>query len=165
MTDLPQHSGDPYPNDPYPGDPASTDPSATNPLRPDPVQPDPATGPSGTGAPGTIPGDTPADTAPGHEPPARPDPLRSSRTGRAWVSIIALGVVLVLLIVFIAQNTRSVTVSFLGWQGRTPLAVALLIATVAGLFLAGVAGTLRIWQLRRRVKREARRDTKRRRAA
>lgn len=85
------------------------------------------------------------------------DPLRSSLTGRAWVSVVALGVVLVLLIIFIAQNTRSVTVSFLGWEGRTPLAVALLIATAAGLFLAAVAGTLRIWQLRRRVKRENKR--------
>jgi uncharacterized integral membrane protein len=71
--------------------------------------------------------------------------------------VVALGVVLVLLIIFIAQNTRSTTVSFLGWEGRTPLAVALLIAAVAGLFLAAVAGTLRIWQLRRRVRREHKR--------
>lgn len=85
----------------------------------------------------------------------RPDPLRSSLTAKAWFGIIALTVVLVLLIIFIAQNTGKVTVKFLGWDGRTPLAVALLIATVAGLFLATMAGTLRIWQLRRRVRREA----------
>lgn len=85
------------------------------------------------------------------------DPLRSSLTGRAWFAVVALGVVLVLLIIFIAQNTRTVTVSFLGFDGRAPLAVALLIATVAGLFLAAVAGTLRIWQLRRRVRRENKR--------
>ncbi len=34
--------------------------------------------------------------------------------------------------------------------------MALLIATVAGLFLATIAGSLRILQLRRRVKRTAR---------
>ena len=84
----------------------------------------------------------------------QPDPLRASRTGRAWVGVVALGIVLLLLIIFIGQNTRTVTVSFLGWEGQTPLAVALLIATAAGLFLAAVAGTLRIWQLRRRVRRE-----------
>jgi len=101
------------------------------------------------------PGSAQGPTSPESGPPSRrPDPLRSSWTARAWVSVVALGVVLVLLIVFIAQNTRTVTVSFLGWQGRTPLAVALLIATVAGLFLAAVAGTMRIWQLRRRVRRE-----------
>jgi len=109
---------------------------------------------SEAGAPGPEPG-APGSTPPeGSQPPRRSDPLRSSWTARAWVSVVALGVVLVLLIVFIAQNTRTVTVSFLGWQGRTSLAVALLIATAAGLFLAAVAGTMRIWQLRRRVRRE-----------
>jgi uncharacterized integral membrane protein len=87
------------------------------------------------------------------------DPLRSTRTARAWVGVVALGVVLVLLIVFIAQNTRSVTVSFLGWSGQTSLAVALLIAAVAGLFLAAVAGSLRIVQLRARVRRDQKRRT------
>lgn len=84
------------------------------------------------------------------------DPLRSSRAGRAWVGVVALGLVLVLLIIFIAQNTRSVTVSFLGWEGHTPLAVALLIGAVAGLFLAAVAGSLRIFQIRARVRRDQR---------
>jgi uncharacterized integral membrane protein len=75
--------------------------------------------------------------------------------------VIALGIVLILLIIFIAQNTNDVTVSFLGWKGNTPLAVALLIAAVGGLFIAAVAGTLRIWQLRRRVRRETKRGTTR----
>jgi uncharacterized integral membrane protein len=44
-------------------------------------------------------------------------------------------------------------VSFLSWDGEVPVAVALLIAALAGLFLAGLAGTLRILQLRRRVRR------------
>ena len=81
------------------------------------------------------------------------DPLRGSRTSGLWVAVVALGLVLLLLIIFIAQNTQNVNVSFLGWDGQTPLAVALLIATTAGLFVAAVAGTLRIWQLRRRVRR------------
>ena len=105
-------------------------------------------------APGVQGVDPDLSTSP---PPRRHDPLRSSRTGRAWVGVVALGVVLVLLIVFIAQNTNSVTVSFLGWDGNTPLAVALLIAAAAGLFLAAVAGSLRIFQLRTRVRRDQRR--------
>jgi uncharacterized integral membrane protein len=80
------------------------------------------------------------------------DPLRGSRTSGFWAATIGLGVVLVLLVIFIAQNTRSTTVSFLAWDGQVSVAVALLIAAVAGLFLAGLAGTLRILQLRRRVK-------------
>jgi uncharacterized integral membrane protein len=81
------------------------------------------------------------------------DPLRGSRTSGFWAAVVGLGVVLLLLIIFIAQNTRETTVSFLTWDGEVPVAVALLVAAVAGLFLAGLAGTLRILQLRRRVRR------------
>jgi uncharacterized integral membrane protein len=84
------------------------------------------------------------------------DPLRGSRTSGFWAATVGLGVVLVLLIVFIAQNTRTTTVSFLAWDGQVPVAVALLIAAVAGLFLATLAGMLRILQLRRRVRRDGR---------
>jgi uncharacterized integral membrane protein len=85
--------------------------------------------------------------------PRPKDPLRSSRTSRTWVAVVALVVVLLLLIIFIAQNTQRVEVSFLGWDGTTPLSVALLIAAAAGLVIAVTAGALRIWQLRRRVRR------------
>lgn len=80
------------------------------------------------------------------------DPLRRSRAGGLYVGVIALGIVLILLIIFVAQNTDPTTVRFLGWQAEIPVAVALLIAAVAGLFLAGIAASLRILQLRRRVK-------------
>jgi uncharacterized integral membrane protein len=98
---------------------------------------------------------TESDTRP--EPEVRPEPknpLRGSRTSGLWAAVVASALVLILLIVFIAQNTEPVDVRFLGWEGQTPLAVALLIASVAGLLLAAVAGTLRIWQLRRRVRRD-----------
>ena len=68
--------------------------------------------------------------------------------------IVLLVVVLVLLAIFILQNTQKVEISFLGWTGSAPLAAALLIATAAGLVLAVAAGSLRILQLRRRVKRD-----------
>lgn len=82
----------------------------------------------------------------------RSDPLRRSRAGGLYVGVIALGIVLILLIIFVAQNTDPTTVRFLGWEADIPVAVALLIAAVAGLFLAGIAASLRIFQLRRRVK-------------
>ena len=97
-------------------------------------------------------------TATGPQPStASKDPLRGSRTSGFWAAVIGLGLVLILLVIFIAQNTQDVSVSFLAWSGTAPLAVSLLIATIAGLFLAGVAGSLRILQLRRRVRREKRR--------
>lgn len=81
------------------------------------------------------------------------DPLRGSRTSGFYAAVAALCIVLVLLIVFIAQNTRDTTVSFLWLDGQVPVAVALLIAAAGGLFLATLAGSLRILQLRRRVRR------------
>jgi len=87
----------------------------------------------------------------GNERP--PDPLRRSVTSGTWLALGLLTILLVALIVFIIQNTQKVEISFLGWNGRTPLAAALMIATTAGLIIAGTAGTLRIWQLRRRVRR------------
>jgi uncharacterized integral membrane protein len=101
-------------------------------------------------APPPTPDTDPEPTAP--SPPPK-DPLRRSRTSGAFVALALLGLLLVLLIVFIAQNTQDVHVSFLTWDGTTPLAVALLIAAVGGILLTAVAGLLRIWQLRRRVRR------------
>src|SRR3954452_14014621 len=82
------------------------------------------------------------------------DPLRRSKTSGVWVATVGLVVVLLLLDIFIAQNTRRTTVSFLGWDGQVPVAVALMIAALAGLCLALLAGALRILQLRRRVRRD-----------
>jgi uncharacterized integral membrane protein len=82
------------------------------------------------------------------------DPLRGSRTSGLWTGLVLISVLLILLIIFIAQNTDPVAIAFLGWEGEASLAVALLAATVAGLLLAVIAGSLRILQLRRRVKRE-----------
>lgn len=81
------------------------------------------------------------------------DPLRGSRTSATWVAFTGLVVLLILLVVFIGQNTQDVRVSFFGWSGRAPLAVALLIAATSGMVVAVIAGALRILQLRRRVRR------------
>ena len=68
-----------------------------------------------------------------------------------------LALLLVLLAVFVLQNTQEVTVSFFGGDVQAPLAAALLIATAAGALIVVTAGTLRILQLRRRVRREQKR--------
>jgi uncharacterized integral membrane protein len=98
---------------------------------------------------------------PDPDPPAAPsakdrpakDPLRASKASRFWAALAALVVLLVFLVVFVAQNTERVSVSFLGWEWNPPLAVAMLIAVVVGLAISVAAGSLRIWQLHRRVRR------------
>jgi uncharacterized integral membrane protein len=63
---------------------------------------------------------------------------------------------LIALIIFVAQNSGSVEVSFLSLHGRFSLAVALLAAAAAGCVLTLVIGTTRILQLRRIVRRRHR---------
>jgi uncharacterized integral membrane protein len=67
------------------------------------------------------------------------------------VGVVIGVVVLVLLLSFIIQNSQSVKVSFFTVSGRIPLGVVLLLAAVAGVLLAGVVASLRIWQLRHRL--------------
>jgi uncharacterized integral membrane protein len=75
-----------------------------------------------------------------------------TRVSRAWIGIIAGALVLVLLLIFILQNTRDVKVSYFTLTGTMPLGVALLLAAISGLLLAGGVASMRIWQLRRRIR-------------
>jgi uncharacterized integral membrane protein len=72
-----------------------------------------------------------------------------TRTGAAWFGICVAALLLVVLIVFMLQNTRSVEVSFLWMHGNLPLALALLVAGVGTAILTMVIGAARITQLRR----------------
>jgi putative membrane protein len=96
-------------------------------------------------------GPVPAAPAPGDT-----NPLRRTRAGVTWVSVIVFAAVLVLLLVFVLQNTQSVEISYLGASGHVSLAVAMLLAAVAGVLLTAIAGSLRIWQLRRKIRRSMR---------
>jgi uncharacterized integral membrane protein len=89
-------------------------------------------------------------------PPATVPMTRAprTRTGAAWFGICAAALIFVVLIVFMAQNTRSVEITFLWLHGSLPLALALLIAGVGTAILAMVVGTARITQLRRASRRQ-----------
>lgn len=84
----------------------------------------------------------------------RPDPLRLSRVSGTWAGLTAFAVLLVLITAFVLQNTNSVRVSFLFWAWHVPLAVALVVAVAGGILITSLAGTVRIVQLRRRVRQD-----------
>jgi putative membrane protein len=100
-----------------------------------------------------VPAD-PAATSPVQDL-ARPRAMPSSgrvprtRTSAAWFGICTGAVALVVLIVFMLQNTRSVEVTVLWMHGSVPLALALLIAGVGLAVLAMAVGEARVGQLRR----------------
>ena len=58
--------------------------------------------------------------------------------------------------IFIIQNAHAVNISFLGAHLRLSLAVALLLAAIAGALVMAAAGTARITQLRRIMRRDRR---------
>lgn len=76
-----------------------------------------------------------------------------TRTKVVFSSVVAGLVILVLLLVFILENTQSVKVSYFGASGQIALGLALLLAAVGGGLLAAIAGSARVLQLRRRIKR------------
>ena len=73
----------------------------------------------------------------------------STRVSMAWLGVWAGVAALILLIIFVAQNTRDVEVSFLWMHGQISLALALLIAGVGGAVVAMAVAAVRIVQLRR----------------
>jgi uncharacterized integral membrane protein len=58
-----------------------------------------------------------------------------------WFGATSFAVVLVLLLIFILQNSRKVQISYLGAHGHLPLGVALLLAAVLGILLVVIPGT------------------------
>jgi uncharacterized integral membrane protein len=71
-----------------------------------------------------------------------------TRTGRVWAALIPALIVLILLIVFIAENGQRAEVKFFGATGHISLALALLIAAVTGAVIVLLVGGARILQLR-----------------
>jgi uncharacterized integral membrane protein len=66
-------------------------------------------------------------------------PERDGTNWRAW----GLGAVVVLVIIFIAQNSQSVRVKFLFWDASAPLIFALLITTLVGVVIGYVTPIVR----------------------
>ena len=87
-------------------------------------------------------------------PPAPPDKvLPVTRASAAWVATAIALLLLVMLIVFILQNSTRVEVHYLGLAGSLPLGMALLIAAVGAGVVVAIAGGARVTQLRRKVRR------------
>ncbi|MBU9767100.1 DUF1049 domain-containing protein [Mycobacterium sp. TNTM28] len=125
----------------------TSDPPASPDL-PEPTAATPAPPPAGPlpdpGKP-PEPGKSPAKTGKASEP-------KLTRAGALWSALILGFLVLIVLLIFIAQNTEPVPMTFLGWHWSLPTGVAILGAAVAGGLLTVAAGSARIFQLRRAAK-------------
>lgn len=106
----------------------------------------------------SVPPDPPLpELTPGAElPPAvtsNPESaVKFTRAAALWSALITGFVILIVLLVFIMQNTDSTTINFFGWEWNLPVGVAILLAAVCGGLLTVAVGTARIVQLRRAAK-------------
>jgi uncharacterized integral membrane protein len=86
------------------------------------------------------------------DPASPPQPTGRTRLSGLWVGVVIAAVVITLLLVFVRQNTKSVRISYFTAHGSLPLGVALVLAVIGGVLFTGLVASLRIWQLRHRLK-------------
>jgi putative membrane protein len=113
------------------------------------------------GTTGTLPLPPPSVNGSGPPAPAAAAAAPTPRKMRTRISGMRTGLIvgialLVLVMIFIIQNAHAVNISFLGAHLRLSLAVALFLAAIAGALLMAAAGTARITQLRRIIRRDRR---------
>ena len=106
----------------------------------------------------------PPPSANGSAPPRPPAPAPkrgrlSTRISGMRTALIVGVLALTVVLIFIIQNTHAVHISFLGAHLQLSLAVALLLAAIAGALLMAAAGTARITQLRRTMRRSRSKPT------
>ncbi|NVN52367.1 lipopolysaccharide assembly protein LapA domain-containing protein [Mycolicibacterium hippocampi] len=94
----------------------------------------------------------PPPPPPQRTPPPPESAVKFTKAAALWASLILGFLVLIILLIFIAQNTESAEFAFLGWHWSLPLGVAILFAAVAGGLLTVAVGAVRIHQLRRAAK-------------
>jgi uncharacterized integral membrane protein len=96
--------------------------------------------------------DPPPDetTAPG--PPPGGPPVKFTRAAALWTALILGFLILIVLLIFVAQNTADTPFTFFNLHWNLPLGVAILLAAIGGGLLTVAVGTARILQLRRAAK-------------
>jgi len=112
----------------------------------------------------TLPPASVNGSAPPRSPaqPAHAAPRRrgmSTRISGMRTALIVGIVVLILVLIFVIQNAHAVSISFMGAHLHLSLAVALLLAAIAGALVMAAAGTARITELRKVMRRDRRKSS------
>ncbi len=139
------------------GGPPGTGPRVSPPPVPDaagapaPAEREPLATPAGAAPAGGGPmtGGPTGAPAPGFDERGH---VRATRVSGVWIGLIATALFVVLLVIFVAQNSRRVSVHYFGWNGQFSLALTILLAAVVGMLLVAVPGSVRIVQLRRALR-------------
>lgn len=85
-------------------------------------------------------------------PAEQVEDVKFTRAAALWSSLILGFLILIVLLIFITQNTASTEFAFLSWHWRLPLGVAILLAAVGGGLITALVSAARMFQLRRAAK-------------
>jgi uncharacterized integral membrane protein len=77
---------------------------------------------------------------------------RQGITGGTWIALILGTLILILLLIFILQNNVPADFAYFGVDFNLPLGVAMLFAAIAGVLIAALLGSVRLFKLSRRVR-------------
>lgn len=97
----------------------------------------------------------------GGHPAGHAADVKFTRAGALWSSLILGFLILIVLLIFITQNTTSTDFTFLNWHWTLPLGVAILLAAVCGGLITALVSAARMFQLRRVAKKNLAFATKR----
>ncbi|MCB1264885.1 MAG: DUF1049 domain-containing protein [Mycobacterium sp.] len=94
-----------------------------------------------------------AEPGTGGLPGEQAQDVKFTRAAALWSSLILGFLILIVLLIFIAQNTAATPFTFLSWHWSLPLGVAILLAAVCGGLITALVSAARMFQLRRVAKR------------
>ncbi len=83
--------------------------------------------------------------------------VKGSFAASTWIALIVGFLLLIVLIIFILQNQHEVPLNFLNWSVEFPAGVTYLICAIAGALIMALVGGWRMFELRRQVRKQARR--------
>lgn len=160
MSTGPENTGHPLDREPVDRGPVDRGPAAGDRTPSDPAPgrraADPVDGSTGTApdAPrestGRRASPTPADNTPADRTPVE-EPLEMPRSGGKtaglWISLILGAIVLVLLLIFVIQNSQSASFEYFNATFDLPLGVAMLLAAIAGALVMALVGSVRMFQM------------------
>ena len=75
------------------------------------------------------------------------DKVKVTRTSGAWTAVVVGALLLVVLLIFIAENTEPTRVHLLLWWLELPLGVLLLFSLIIGVLATALIGGARIFQV------------------
>lgn len=83
--------------------------------------------------------------------------VKGSFAASTWIALIVGFLLLIVLIIFILQNQHQVPLNFLNWTVQFPAGVTYLICAISGALIMALVGGWRMFELRRQVRKQARR--------